>query len=388
MLYIAPVDFKYGAQKSLYTLMTTLKRDYGVTPVLLTKKQGGLNELCDEQGIENHSFWHRDILAGGHYNFFLLTFCKHAVKFFFFLLGAVSRKFVGFSKIDFSSIDLIHTNNSRNDIGVYLRKKYNIPHIWHIRELGEEDYNVVMYKRNCINYMNDNADHFIAISDVVKNSWVKKGISSNKITRVYNGISPELFYPRIESTDNILKLVICGRIQPNKCQLQLIDAIALLSTDVRVGVHVDILGDGYADYEAVLRSRVKDLGLEKHVKFVGYKDNISKLLAEYDVGVMCSKAEAFGRVTVEYMFAGLTVIASDTGANPEIIDNMQDGMLYSWGDTKCLAEKITKVYRNREFANQLADAGRVKAEALFTDNVYAKAVYEIYCRLLNGTKAE
>ena len=73
---------------------------------------------------------------------------------------------------------------------------------------------------------------------------------------------------------------------------------------------------------------------------LGYREDVCSLLHEYDCGVMCSRSEGFGRVTAEYMMAGLPVIASDTGANPELVNEGQTGLFYRWGDTSDLAKKI------------------------------------------------
>ena len=65
-----------------------------------------------------------------------------------------------------------------------------------------------------------------------------------------------------------------------------------------------------------------------------------ELLNEYDAGVICSKSEGFGRVTVEYMFSSLYIIASDTGANLEILDNGNCGRLYKKGNIESLKNEL------------------------------------------------
>ena len=63
---------------------------------------------------------------------------------------------------------------------------------------------------------------------------------------------------------------------------------------------------------------------------------------------MLSKNEAFGRVTVEYMLQNLAVIASDAGANSEIIENGVSGLLYRLGDVDDLARKMIMYLEDKD----------------------------------------
>lgn len=196
VLYIASSDSKYGAAKSLVDVMRFMKKNYQVEPVLLTRRRDHINELCDKMGIENYVFWNRDIMAGSAYSSFLYNIAKHIVKYALFLYGGIIQSQVKKIGLDFSSIDLIHSNLNRNDIGAYIAREYDIPHIWHLRELGKEDYRVRFYKRNCIEYLNKNADAFIAISKCVKQAWVTYGLFEDRIYTVYNGINVHKFLKR------------------------------------------------------------------------------------------------------------------------------------------------------------------------------------------------
>ncbi|GHV46318.1 glycosyl transferase family 1 [Synergistales bacterium] len=382
VLFIASGDDKYGASKSLWTLMLTLRKKYGVRPILLTKRKNALNVLCDGEDIENYSFWYRDIMAGAPYRSVFLRCAKHAVKYLLYLIGAVTYTGIQKLNLEWKTIDLVHTNLNRIDIGVYISMKYKIPHVWHIREFGEEDYNVIMYKRHCIAYMNTHAERFIAISSAVRDAWVKKGIKSEKIIRVYNGVDTSAFLLRQPRGDNLIKMIISGHVQPNKGQLQLVEAIGLLPPDIKRNIRADIVGGAYREYANQIKKRVKALDLEKQVRLCGYCDDIPQKLSEYDIGVTCSKAEGFGRVTAEYMLAGLTVIASDTGANAELITDATDGLLYRWGNPQDLADKIRALYENRQWAETIALAGKKKALELFSETAYADGVFQAYSETL------
>ena len=89
---------------------------------------------------------------------------------------------------------------------------------------------------------------------------------------------------------------------------------------------------------------------------------------------MLSKNEAFGRVTVEYMMHGLAVIASNAGANEEIISNNEDGLIYHLGDSEELAICMKRLIDDQSFMIELSEKGRQKALNRFTSDKNTKAV--------------
>ena len=147
ILFISGGDYKYGAPKSMMAMIESLRKYYNIEVILLTKKRNILNEYCDEHNIENYSFWYRDIMAGSPYTNRILTISKHIVKYLSYLFGNLTMHRINSLPINFETIDIVHSNTNRQDIGAYIASKYNIKHIWHIREMGQEDYNVIFYKK-------------------------------------------------------------------------------------------------------------------------------------------------------------------------------------------------------------------------------------------------
>lgn len=386
VLYIASGDSKYGASKSMIEVMLSMKKYYGIEPVLLTRRKNRLNYMCDEYQIENYAFWNRDIMAGSAYNSTYINLLKHIVKYGLYVFGGLSQGCVSKIGLDFSSIDVIHSNLNRNDIGAYIARRYNIPHIWHLRELGKEDYRVRFYKRNCIDYLNRNADAFIAISKCVAQAWKKRGIQEKKIHLVYNGIDISKFEVKDKQDDAMVKLVMSGHIQLTKGQDQLIQAVGLLEDEYRSCIQVDFYGEAYPDYKKQLDKYVREYHLEEIVHFCGYCDHLPKKLSEYDIGVICSRAEGFGRVTVEYMAANLAVLASDTGANPELIEEGISGVLYPYNDIQALADKIRYLVKNAEKRRQIAEQGRQRVQERYTTEKNVEGIYQIYQTVIENKR--
>lgn len=388
VLFIATADYKYGAAKSLVDMMLALKENHDVIPVVLTKKHNPLNEMCDEMGIENTSFWYRDIMAGSAYSRKVLNAMKHVVKYVLFLFGGLTQHFIVNCNLPMDEIDIIHTNLNRIDIGIYLARKYKKKHVCHLRELNVGHSRIVMYKRNCYEYLNKGVDRFIAISDITHKSWVEHGLSASKVTTIYNGINVSHFKDKVYGGSVPVRIVMVGRIEENKGQLQLVQALAQLEPKIRQAFSIAFIGEGYGEYKKKITAVIDKYDLQDQVVFKGYVGDVPAQLAEYDVGVVASKGEAFGRVTAEYMQAGLLTIASATGANPELVDNHINGMLFQYGDAFDLACRLEEIYHSPELLEKYGKAAREKAEQRFSITRCAQEIYELYQRLQASDKKE
>lgn len=386
ILFISTADYKYGAPKAMMELMGELNRKKNVEIILLTKNHNPLNDWCDYNAIENYSFWYRDIMSGSAYHFWGLNLAKHIVKYLCFLIGIVFQRNI-LSKLEniFRNVDIIHSNMGRVDIGAWVARKYSKKHVWHLRELESGHTRIVKYKKNCMNYMNHNADAFIAISNIVKINWCKAGIYSDKVEVIYDGIDIDAIEVHKKQSSTLIRIVIVGRLEENKGQLTLIRALRYVPSAIRKNLTVDIIGEGYKGYKSKLLKEIRDNNLDDLVSVKGYKDSINTLLCEYDIGVNCSKGEAFGRITVEYMAAGLIAVVSDTGANIEIVKDMENGIIYKYGDEKAIADKIVFLYQHRDIMEQLANNGKKDAH-LYTKQKNADRIYQLYKELMEKDK--
>lgn len=382
VLFISGGDYKYGAPKSMITMIEGLREYCGVETILITKKRNTLNDYCDQHGIENYSFWYRDIMAGSPYTNKFLTIAKHAVKIFSFIWGGIVNNRIDMLPIDFSTVDIVHSNTNRQDLGAYISKRYKLKHVWHIREMGKEDYNVIFYMKECIQYMNANADVFVMISDAVKTKWESIGLDSKKMYTVYDGMDTDKVFKHVIRDENKIKIVITGHVQPNKGQLHLVQAVARLPKTVRNRIQLDIIGEAYSDYKRLIEMEIEKNEIQNQVRLLGYQTNINEILSQYDIGVTCSKAEGLGRCTVEYMLAGLFTIVSDTGANTELVNNKKTGVIYKYGEIDSLSRAILWGIEHETERYTIAEAGYRIARLKFSKRAYAESIYQLYRKLL------
>lgn len=84
--------------------------------------------------------------------------------------------------------------------------------------------------------------------------------------------------------------------------------------------------------------------INSQVKFFGLLRDMNALRREMDIGVVVSKSEAFGRVTIEGMLSGMIMIGANIGGTAELIKDKITGYLYSHDSVDELAELIEYVY--------------------------------------------
>lgn len=291
-------------------------------------------------------------------------------------------------KMEIDSVDSIHSNSSREDFSAQLTEKYQKPLIWHIREFGDLDYVCFSLRKKHIEYMNLHAEEFIAVFDAVKKYWIKKGLDKKRIKRIYNGVCDNVKVKEHyeENSSDFFRFVIMGSVCETKGQYQIIEAISLLPLKVRKKIKLDIVGGGRDVYLWKLQKQIKDRKLEGQIRLLGYQRGYGRKLDEYNCGVMCSASEGFDRVTVEYMMSSLPVIASNTGANPELIMPYETGLLYRWNDFYDLKDKIMWIYENKEKAFKMGKYARSIALKKFSARENARLIVLEYKKVLGGVR--
>jgi len=378
ILFLAHDDISSGSGRSLFEMVVGLKNFYNIVPVVITKKKNALYKACLGHDIECYRlrFGMCATFSQSIWMFLLTFFADHFNN---------RRAYWKIKKmLDLSAIDLIHSNSSVISFGAFLANKTGIPHVWHIREFGDSDFHIHYSIQNMAQYISANANQVIAVSDVVKNHWVTRGIEANRVVVLYDGISKEMpmKISKKKSNNEVLSCVFCGWIDSPKRQRLAIDALALLPLDVRTCIHLDFYGFGNSVYLEQLERVIQRKHLQKNVHFCGYSENLDRILCTYDVGLNCSRMEGYGRVTVEYMLAGLCVIASDSGANSELIQHEKTGLLFRSGDAADLSKQLLKLYSDRQLSNRLSLAGNRWAHENASFNVEIKGLYSLYGKIM------
>lgn len=381
VLFISHYSGLGGANLSMLYLIRTLKDVSDVHPNVYIPKKGPVENLLKEFEIPYEIHHFASLRAPQ----------KKCIK---DKMSAVVRLLVNvylslyLGLRNYNKYDIIYSNSSLVFFGIFLKIVMNKPLVWHLREFGEEDYNLKFcLGRKVSGWLYGKANAVISISDIMTDYYKKNVYDCRNVKTIYNGIDDKSIRCELTKDNNPLKICIVGGISANKNQIQVIEAVKLLRSRENVPkFNLDIIGGGDIQYINELKKIIKQSNLDNLIQFKGHKDInwLYNNLAYYDIGIIPSKKEAFGRVTVEYMLSGVTVVASKAGANVELIDNGTTGILFRLDDVHNLADSISILLRDKDLRNKLSRSAYEMAKSYFTVQVNAKNVYKIFEEVINN----
>lgn len=280
-------------------------------------------------------------------------------------------------------IDIIHTNSVTTDIGMILSLQTKIPHIWHVREMLDDDYELEFNFKNLQKYFFNKSNRIVYISEAVKRKYnfYSKGqgiIIPDPIDCVKYIQTKEEYF-----NSSKLNLLLCGVLVEGKGHIDAIKAVDYIVKKKRKNVHLQIVGDGSSVYAARLKQYIKKRHLESTIKFLPFQEDLNKIRKDSDVALICSKNEALGRVTIESMLSSLLVIGTYSGATPELLGYGKRGELYSAGDYIGLAEKIIYVMEHKEEEKIKINYARKYAEQFFDRKRQTEKILSVYQEILS-----
>ncbi len=187
-------------------------------------------------------------------------------------------------------------------------------------------------------------------------------------------------------------LLLPARLTDWKGHRVAIDSFRFLTGDGRSGAAGDLrlifAGDaqGRDRYAAQLLRGVKDLGLERMIRFAGHCDDMPAAYAAADAVLSPStRPEAFGRVAAEAGAMARVAIAADHGGARETIVDGDTGYLVAPGSSEALAAAIRRTMEmGREARAAMGDRARARITELFSTEAMTAATLDAYKALLGN----
>jgi glycosyltransferase involved in cell wall biosynthesis len=219
----------------------------------------------------------------------------------------------------------------------------------------------------------------VANSPAVQRSLIAEGLES--VDLIHNGVVPGGVTRALAAQPLV---GFAGRLIPEKgvdVLLRAFESVVRTLPEARLL----IAGDGPAREE--LEALARSLSVGERVSFLGRvpRERLERSLSAVWVQVVPSRwAEPFGLVAAEAMMRGTAVIASETGGLVDIVEEGNTGHLVPPGDVTALADKLLELLRDRPKAEQMGDAGRMRAFARFTIARQCQEFLNLYAEMLNG----
>ncbi len=140
--------------------------------------------------------------------------------------------------------------------------------------------------------------------------------------------------------------------------------------------------DGADEYEKQVKDYAKKV-LGDRIIFTGYRSDVYDIYPEIDIVVHPSHSENLGGAAESLMLA-VPTISSDVGGFPDIVIPGETGCLVKSKDPIDLAEKITWAVEHKGELKEMALRGQALVNELLDLDNTAKAVYDIYTKILKG----
>ena len=278
--------------------------------------------------------------------------------------------------------DLFHVHMQPGQVRhiLPLSRSHNVPLIYEVRGVWEDtqvacgqlDAESAGYlkQQRAATAAADSADRLITISDGLRQDFIKRGIPSDKISVVPNGVDTSRFVPVARDTNLATRLGI-----KNQTVLGYISSIRQLEGLeylVRAMPHILksednciclIVGDG--EYSRVLKAVAEKLGLHEKIIFTGRVPH-SEILAYYsliDIFVVPrTKARVNNLVTplkpLEAMSMAKALLVSGVGGLTELVTDQKTGLVFKPEDAEDLAAQALRLVRNPDLRRKLGDHAR------------------------------
>ena len=273
--------------------------------------------------------------------------------------------------------DVIHTNFASLGLLAIFKKyvfkipfiftSHGIPESWLQLSLSDKIAYTIEYY--LLPLVASQSSAVVAVSKYVKDMLKRRYNVDSEV--IYHGIDANLSKPKNKAQskrklgykEKDFVILSIGKLHPSKDPLTLIKAISK-AVEKNASLRLIMIGDGELYEEA--KSEIRKRNLSNYTKLLNHVDS-EKLHIWYaaaDVFVLPSVGEAFGMTLLEAMASGVPVIASNSGACPEVIGNA--GILFNQGNYTKLAEKILFLSHEKELSRKLREAGLKRVKQIFS----------------------
>ena len=233
---------------------------------------------------------------------------------------------------------------------------------------------------------------YIAISEFIRERLAALGLPQNRICVVYNGIDISRYRPDAKQRQALEKEFSAGPetlfvlFASAFVELKRPDvALRVCAELVRRGVALKLLMAGSGPMRTSLEALADELGIQKHVSWLGHRENLQSVLQGVDMLIHTTKGEAFGNVLVEAMACGIPVVATRSGAAPEIIEESVTGLLVEsgMGEGDRTADAIQALWNDPERRVAMGQAG-IRQAARFTVEACVQNTLAVYSEVTGG----
>ncbi len=223
------------------------------------------------------------------------------------------------------------------------------------------------------------ARQIICVSEYDRQIALKAGMKASRIMAIRNGmpdIPPEL---RADAgASHPVRIVSVARFDVPKDYASLLQACQTIPD-----IQLDLVGDG--PQLAAMKDLAQSLGMTDRVNFLGFRKDVSNILAKAQIFTLISNWEGFPLTTLEAMRAGLPVVVSDVGGAGEAVIEGETGYCIPRGNVLALRQRLSELVADSHLRHEIGQAARKRYETEFTFEHMFQQTLAVYERVLATT---
>ncbi|MDD3877554.1 MAG: glycosyltransferase [Bacteroidales bacterium] len=234
-----------------------------------------------------------------------------------------------------------------------------------------------------LKYNHKNIVKIICVSDAIKKIMEEVISAKSKLITIHSGIDLGRF-PHNSKTGRLYSLLglkentfIIGNtsaIASHKDYFTFTDTAALI-LEALPDVRFVIIGDGPLTTE--LKSYIESKNLGDKIFMLGFREDVPKLLPDFDVFFMSSKTEGLGTSILDAFACNVAVVSTNVGGIPELIEHQKTGLLSSVGDIHSLAKHIVSLHNNQLLKASIINNAR-QVLTNFSKELMAEKTLQVY----------
>jgi len=210
------------------------------------------------------------------------------------------------------------------------------------------------------------------VSNYMRSYGIEQGTLAGHPEIIYNGIEVNDFYRPVPPVDSPppVRILIAGRVTPDKGIHVAVEALGMVSlARPQRDFRLIIAGDGSPNYIRQLKNLISFWHVEDLIEFSGWmpREEIPSLMHSCQILLHSAiHPEAFARVILEGMAAGLAVVGTLTGGTGELLIERENGLTCAAENSHEMAEKIEILLDDPAFRFQLACNGQKRVIGEFS----------------------
>lgn len=277
--------------------------------------------------------------------------------------------------------DIIHTNIGVLYQVISIAKKYNIPHIQHIREYQTKDFGWRIFPSKSYYQSQLRQSSVIAITKDIFNYFDLKDHKDACV--MYNGILPK---KSVYFVSNKNKYFLCAsRISEEKgidTVINAFDMVAAKFPDYEIWIAGSF---STPEYQEKIEKLINSKKFSQRIKLLGYRSDVIDLMKKATALIVASRFEGLGRMTVEATFSGCLVIGRDSGGTKEVLELTKGGFLFQTDYQ--LADLMVRVANldQEDYLSMISKSQQIAIDTFSNEN-YCEYLIKKYNQLVSLKK--